>query len=150
MGLSSKTWGIAFIALGVACATSLIVFRAHIVQNTVTAERNARLEHALAFSLWRYGTIESVNAGDASFIVSVSQDFSASAGDRRIRVYATADTQIARQELVEENGAFVGLTPIEQGSFSSLRPGMRVALVLENQTEKERLVARTILFGNPL
>lgn len=150
MGFSSKTWGIAFLALGVACIVSTVVFRAYAVQTTVTAERNARLEHALAFSLWRYGVIESVNTADASFIVSISQDFSATAGDRRIRVYTTNDTRIGKQNLVEEDGDYVGLTPIEQGSFSSLSPGVRVALVIENQTEQNRLTARVILFGNPL
>lgn len=148
-GFQARTWGIVCIASLTALLLSAFMFRAYTTETRISREQSSRLQQAVAFSLWRYGVIESVDARTRSLVVSISQDFAPDVGDRSMRIRVEEDTVIGMQTLVGNN-PYTGLSPVSYHSFNDLRPGMRVALVINNRTDTQTLVAQLILFGDPL
>lgn len=148
--LSARTWALLCIGITIAFLFSALSMRAYIVQERLAAGRLTRAQHAIAFSLWRYGIVESVRASDTSFVVVVSQDFTTAGETRNIRVFTEKDTSIGTQTLIGENGTYHTLSPVVPTTFDTLKPGSRVALLLDNRVEEEKIVARLILVGDPL
>ena len=116
------------------------------VRKDLERERNARF--SLSLSLWRYAVVEEANRADRTFIIRFRDGISEEG--RPLQVQTLDSTVIAKQELIAEGTRFTGLSAPSAADFADLQPGTNVALLLENQPNEKRVVARVILFGNPL
>lgn len=99
--------------------------------------------------LMLYGIVESVGPEDETLTVRLQDQFVATAEPVTFLIYTEPNTKIVEQRLLAENKVYAGLSE-EPREFSDIRPGMRIAMLVENMPEEGKIVARLILFGNPL
>lgn len=156
MGEVRKYVGIAVVAgvIGGLGIVTLVNHYAYIATRTELSRELAkeRLERRNLFqrsSLW-YGTIESIDTAHGTLSVRFINQFVAAREEVSLVIKVTSETLIARQELIRSGNEYVGFAEKVEGSLSDIHPGTRVAAVLENNTEAQEVLARIILFGNPL
>lgn len=138
------------VAFCVALLYTILVSRSALVEMQLQLNRVKRIESALATSLWRYGTIESLDATRGTVTISIENRFYPDAGYLRVLAYVGNETIIAKQDLVSSGNVYTGLTAPEPSTFAALRPGTKVALLLENNSVRKAIEAKIILFGSPL
>ncbi len=141
---------IIIIALCVAFAYTALVGRSAYVEAELQLQRAKRVKNEIATSLWRYGTVESVDAARGVLLLSMESRFYPNADYVRVVIQLDNETIIAKQELIRASGVATGLTTPEPSSIDALTPGTNVALLLENDSELQRIKAKVVLFGSPL
>lgn len=105
----------------------------------------------LETSLWRFGTVESIDIENGRMIVSAENRSYPNAPHNRLRVVLRDDTFIAKQELIrEDSGVYVGLTQPTPASAQDLSAGTNVALLLDTSSNVGTIEALVVLFGSPL
>lgn len=147
-GLSRNTALIAGIALCVACLYIVLTYRFASLELEVQLQKKE--DASLAVSLWRYGTIQSVNRDNGTFVVSTESRFRPGAGYISLLIHVRPDTFIAEQQLIRSGDVYTDLSAPEKRSIDNLTPGAQVALLLDNARNREGIEARVVLFGSPL
>lgn len=142
---------IAYIVLS-ACAAgcALLSLNLYYAYNTTLLkfahERSINL--IVGNSAWARGTVISTDNTHKTVMIEFVP-LQTQSGRKRVLFATTPNTTISKQELIEEEGVYIGLTTPEPALFSDLTPGTRVAVLLEPGVEQHTLTARTIHLGNP-
>lgn len=125
-----------------------LLAKAEVVQLQI-AQRGYQIAFMQRYLLW-YGEVQSVNVSDKTLTAQFRNQYIATDEPLSFTVHADEDTIMIYQQLVAKDGAYVGLSESVEGTLSDIQPRMRVALFLEKIPEKDEVVAKIIIFGNPL
>lgn len=118
-------------------------------QATLLQLRQERsLNLVMGSSAWLRGIVVSTDEIHGAILVEFVQP-PPHTGRGRVLFTTTPDTTISKQELIEENGVYVGLRTPTPITLSTLVPGTRIAVLVEGVPSTGALTARAILAGNP-
>lgn len=145
-----KLWCAVAGAFFIVLTIVLIAYHFTSIQYKAELQRMSRALSVASHSLWRYGTIESVHPEDRTIIIAIATRFGTGRVDRKFRLHVPEGATIAQQRLTEENGVYVGISPLTPISFDALKSGMVAAVVIKGDDEGKRLTAETLIVGSPL
>ena len=142
------------IVIGASGLVAFASYQAYLTEKAELAEmQRSQLRDKITllhrYIMW-YGEVESVNVPDKTITAQFRNQFVATDEPLTFTVHTTDDTAFIYQQLIAKDGAYVGLSENIQSTLSDIQPHMRVATFLENVPETNELVARTVIFGNPL
>ncbi len=121
-------------------ATFYKTYRDSIAQSRVVSEKE-RLSGAIRAFL-----LESFNPETGTAIVSILDRYTNA--NIRMQVRVSLNTTIFKRDLIRYDGVVVGLTPLVNGSFSDLTPGIRGTMAI-SYTEDGKINAKSIVVGEP-
>lgn len=130
------------------CLAALIAGLAYIAfTNAYAYKQTARqlygLQRAItAAPLWKYATVQSVNASSASMVIQFNTE-------KLFQVQVPANTYIARQDLIGENGIYTAAATPTPATLADIQPGDNIFIIIAVDQDGTR-IASMILFGNPL
>ncbi len=142
--------GIMGILAGLCVAFTLVVYREYTRVKSDLTNLRGHGQRLMQRSLLMYGDVASVDVQNSTISVWFRNQFIATEDPVLLLLHVGATTTIAREDLIATDGVYTALSEAVPESLANIIPGMRVAVMLENRPEVQRIEARVILFGNPL
>lgn len=98
-----------------------------------------------------YGTVESVDNADNVINIRILNPYDPSGNSFAVRVLVTAETFIAKQELIGDGKTYSSLSPLQPATFTDIPVGAHVRFLTSSARASDQNVrATSIIFGNPL
>lgn len=99
--------------------------------------------------LW-YGEVSSVDVSARTLTVTLRDQFVSTNNPVQFIIRTTPETVFLYEKLLEEDGAYVGLKQIHGRTVADIVPHMRVAILVDTKRNDNTVIAKTVIFGNPL
>ncbi len=110
---------------------------------------NERTKLAQRSSLW-HGRVESIDTQKGEFTMSMGGQTLAGEVDVVLPITVTVGTLFVRQQLVSENGVYVGFSETVTGSLADLAPGMLIAVSFTRDPDTSKAIADIVMYGGTL
>ncbi len=138
------------IVSGLCIAIAITSYHAYFVTKTGFEQLRLQGQRLMQRSLLLYGDVESVDRDASTATIRFRNQFVAAEDPVLLTVHISPETKIVQESLIGINGAYSALSDATDRTFEDIVPGMRVAALLENVPDEQRIEAQVIFFGNPL
>lgn len=135
---------------GISIIVAIVSYHTYFVTKTNFEELRLQGQRLMQRSLLLYGDVQSVDRETSTATIQFRNQFIAAEDPILLTVHIGKDTKIVQESLIGINGAYTALSDAANKTFADLVPGMRVAVLLENIPDTQRIEAKVIFFGNPL
>lgn len=135
---------------GASIVSAVVAYHAYFNVNSDFVKLRLQAQRLMQRSLMLYGDVESIDLTQSTAVMRFRNQFVTSEDPVRLTVHITKDTQIVQESLIGINGAYVAISEAANKTIVDIAPGMRVAVLVENNLDTQVIEARVIFIGNPL
>lgn len=135
---------------GLSVIIAITSYHAYYTVKTNFNELRLQGQRLMQRSLLLYGDVASVDIEKSTATIRFRNQFIVAEDPVLLTVHISPDTKIARESLVGINGAYTAISNATDATLKDIQPNMRVAALLENIPDEQRIEAKVIFFGNPL